>query len=59
MVMRTVPKVVKSVRALDAREEVWLRIYAACAGALGCDGPTSRDWADKALEEFDKRFPPK
>lgn len=42
-----------------SREEVWLRIYAALAGALGANGPTARDWADKALEEFDKRFPPK
>ena len=44
---------------VPGREEVWLRIYAALAGALGADGATSRAWADKALEEFDKRFPPR
>lgn len=46
-------------RVLTAREEVWLRIYAALAGALGADGATARAWADKALEAFDERFPPK
>lgn len=59
MVTRKVPRIVMAPRVLDAREEVWLRIYAALAGALGCNGPTARNWADKALEEFDKRFPPK
>ena len=59
MVMRKVPRIVAAPRVLDAREEVWLRIYAALAGALGVNGPIARDWADKAVEEFDARFPPK
>jgi hypothetical protein len=54
-----VPREDRGAAPAPSREEVWLRIYAALAGALGCDGPNARAWADRALEEFDARFPPK
>lgn len=43
-----------------SREEVWLRAWCTVSGAVNyttAEGATR--WADKALEAFDARFPPK
>jgi len=43
---------------LNRREEVWVRVWAAVSGSSGCTSTkTATAWAEKALEEFDKRFP--
>jgi len=45
-------------KAMNKREEVWLRAWVVVAGSLGVrktEAPTA--WADDCLKEFDKRFP--
>jgi hypothetical protein len=42
------------------REEVWMRAWCAVGGAFNCQKPEDATrWADRALEAFDARFPPK
>lgn len=42
------------------RAEMWGRVYAgmAACSAPGAGGDKALAWADRAVEEFDKRFPP-
>jgi hypothetical protein len=39
------------------RAELWSRVYAGIAGALAQTQDVATRWADKALKEFDERFP--
>jgi hypothetical protein len=42
------------------REEVWMRAWCAVSSAFNCKtAEAATRWADKALEAFDARFPPK
>ena len=42
------------------REEVWMRAWCAVSGAFNCTtAEAATRWADRALEAFDARFPPK
>jgi hypothetical protein len=40
------------------RKELWVSAWINTANAANCSATeTATKWADKALEEFDKRFP--
>lgn len=42
----------------DYRKELWIKVVVAVASASNATRPSSmHEWADKALAEYDKRFP--
>lgn len=42
----------------DFRKQIWINAWSATANAVTClDTKSATDWADSALQDFDKRFP--